>query len=536
MQESKLGKILWSIADDLRGQMDADKFKDYMLGFIFLKFLSDTYKKIANELLVDDAENFDDLYETDATKELESVLEKKITEQIGYYLQKKHLWDEIIKPEHKNNIIDNLTGKDLKGNDGVFTHLNKIANQNLSEVNQFNLFESVDLNSSNLGKTYSERANLIVKILEKLNEKLTEKNYNQDELGDAYEYLISKFASNSGKKAGEFYTPACISEVLAKIVCLQHQDSNLKKDSLKSIYDPTCGSGSLLCNVYREINHKVYKIYGQEKNHTSYNLARMNLFLHQVKYNDFEIHLGDTLTNPAFLEEKFDAIVANPPFSLNWEPDQISSEDIRFSNYQKPPKSNADLAFVTHCLHLLNDSGTLAIILPHGVLFRGNKEKEIRKAILNKNPHGYLDAVIGLAPNLFYSTSIPVCILVFKKCRPIDNILFIQASHLYKKNKNQNELTESHIDAIITAYKNRKTTPLEADTTNIAIAKLVSSKEIESNDYNLNITRYIDSSTKEEQIDLTKTVNKIQELKIKEEQINKELFDFCKELGIADPC
>ena len=246
MQESKLGKTLWSIADDLRGQMDADKFKDYMLGFIFLKFLSDTYKKIANELLVDDAENFDDLYETDATKELESVLEKKITEQIGYYLQKKHLWDEIIKPENKNNIIDNLTGQS-----GVFTHLNKIANQNLSEVNQFNLFESVDLNSSNLGKTYSERANLIVKILEKLNEKLTEKNYNQDELGDAYEYLISKFASNSGKKAGEFYTPACISEVLAKIVCLQHQDSNLKKDSLKSIYDPTCGSGSLLCNVYR---------------------------------------------------------------------------------------------------------------------------------------------------------------------------------------------------------------------------------------------------------------------------------------------
>ena len=519
MKENNLGKTLWSIADKLRGQMDADKFKDYILGFIFLKFLCDEYIKQANELLKDDNISFEDVYKNPQNAQLKAILEQEMVNKLGYNLQPQHLWDSIYNNRNtQDSIIDEFSS--------VFNHLSKVANSNNLEHNNFNLFESVDLNSSNLGTNHNDRNKTIITIIEHLNSNLSNKDYSQDELGDAYEYLISKFASSSGKKAGEFYTPSCVSTILAKIVSLQHSNASIKKHKLTSIYDPTCGSGSLLCNVYNEMQGKVAKIYAQEKNHTSYNLARMNLFLHKVKYNDFDIALGDTLVAPSFLNKKFDAIVANPPFSLDWNPDGISAEDERFTKYAKPPKGNADLAFVAHCLHLLSEDGTFAIILPHGVLFRGNKEKEIRKSILHSNTNGYLDAIIGLAPNLFYSTSIPVCILVFKKCRKNDDILFIQAGGQYKKEKNQNVLETEHINKIIDAFKNRDNID--------KFSKKVSLQEIIDNDYNLNITRYIDNSIKEEQIDINEVVQNLASLKSQEEEVDKTIAQFTNQLGIPN--
>jgi type I restriction enzyme M protein len=523
-KKDSLGKILWAIADKLRGQMDADKFKDYILGFIFLKFLCDEYVKQADEVLKNDNITFLQLYEhknkdlsqADA-EQIKKLLEEEMVKKLGYNLKPKHLWNTIYNNRNNN---DSIVEQFLE----VFNHLSQVANSNNLAHNQFNLFESVDLNSSNLGTTHKARNETIIKIIEELHEKLSQKDYSQDELGDAYEYLISKFASSSGKKAGEFYTPSCVSTILAKLVSFKHSNSAIKKHSITSVYDPTCGSGSLLCNVYNTMQGEVGKIYAQEKNHTSYNLARMNLFLHKIKYNNFDIALGDTLVNPNFLNTKFEAIVANPPFSLDWEPDLISAEDERFINYPKPPKSNADLAFVVHCLHLLKDDGTAAIILPHGVLFRGNKEKEIRKAILHSNTHGYLDCVIGLAPNLFFSTSIPVCILVFKKCRTNDDILFIQASGEYKKDKNQNILEAEHINKIVDAFSNRQ----EID----KFSKKIKLQQIIDNDYNLNITRYIDNSIDEEQIDLEQVVHNLNNLNEAEQQVQKIIDEFSKTLGI----
>lgn len=525
MSNNKLGETLWNIANKLRGQMDSDRQKDYILAFIFLKFLSNQYQELATKILADEEEgkqNIQDLYNS-TDKELIQDFEESIQEDLGYTLKPNHLWSYIHKNSKTQSVVENLQE--------VFQHLSKIANQETSQEHKFDLFESVDLHSSNLGTNNKEREKTIITIIEELETALGEKNINQDELGDAYEYLISKFASSSGKKAGEFYTPNSVAKILAKIVTLQHADSTKKRDKIKKVYDPTCGSGSLLCTVYNEMKPNiVQKIYGQEKNHTTYNLSRMNLFLHKVKYQDFDIALGDTLTDSRFKQENkdsFDCIVANPPFSLQWEPDKIKEEDERFASYQKPPKSTADLAFVIHCLSLLSNDGTLSIILPHGVLFRGNKEKEIREKIINQNTNGYLDAVIGLAPNLFFSTSIPVCILVFKKCRKDKDIFFIDASKEFQKDKNQNTLTEENIAKIITTYQNRQ----DID----KFAKNISKQEIEKNDYNLNITRYIDNTKKEEEIDINQEVQDIKNLTKEEQEINQSIEKYCQELGLKTP-
>ena len=330
--------------------------------------------------------------------------------------------------------------------------------------------------------------------------------------------MIGQFASGAGKKAGEFYTPQEVSKILAKIV-------TTGKNRLKSVYDPTCGSGSLLLRVAREVKD-VNNFYGQEMNRTTYNLARMNMILHGVHYRQFDIKQEDTLEHPQHLNDMpFEAIVANPPFSAKWSANPLFLNDDRFSQYGKlAPSSKADFAFVQHMIYHLAENGTMAIVLPHGVLFRGASELHIRKYLIEQK--NYLDAVIGLPANIFYGTSIPTCILVFKKCKEDpDNILFIDASKEFEKVKNQNMLREEHIDKIVETYRNR--------TTIEKYSHLATLKEVEENDYNLNIPRYVDTFEAEEEIDIQSVMQEIKSLEAKRAQLDKEIDVYFKELGLV---
>jgi type I restriction enzyme M protein len=353
-----------------------------------------------------------------------------------------------------------------------------------------------------------------------------------DALGDAYEYLIGQFAAGSGKKAGEFYTPQQISDILSTIVTLDSQEPKTgPKQRLESVMDFACGSGSLLLNVRKRMGpHGIGKIYGQEKNITTYNLARMNMLLHGVKDTEFEIFHGDTLTNdwdilrelnPA-KKPAFDAIVANPPFSYRWEPTDAIADDVRFKNHGLAPKSAADFAFLLHGFHFLKDEGVMAIILPHGVLFRGGAEERIRKKLLID---GHIDTVIGLPSNLFYSTGIPVCILVLKKCKKPDDVLFINAAEHFVKGKRQNQLTDENIAKIIRTYQFREEAP--------RYSRRVEMAEIEKNDFNLNISRYISTAVGEAEIDLQATHGALAEIEKAISAAKLKHNDFLKELGLS---
>jgi type I restriction enzyme M protein len=396
------------------------------------------------------------------------------------------------------------------------------------------------LNSEKLGKTSTERNKKLCIIIQKIAEGIADFSADSDTLGDAYEYLIGEFAAGSGKKAGEFYTPQQISTILSKIVILDSQEPKTgPKPKLDKVLDLTCGSGSLLLNVRKQIKDNkgsIGKIYGQEKNITTYNLARMNMLLHGMKDTEFEIFHGDTLENQwSLLNEmnpakkiEFDAIVANPPFSLRWEPTDTLAEDFRFKSYGLAPKSAADFAFLLHGFHFLGKEGTMAIILPHGVLFRGGAEERIRTKLLKDN---HIDTVIGLPSNLFYSTGIPVCILVLKKCKKQDDVLFINASEHYAKGKRQNTLRigeegePNDIEKIVDTYKYR---PDEIP----RYARRVSMDEIEKNGYNLNISRYVSTSIDEVKIDLKEVNEKLTSINESIKEHTDRHNEFLRELGL----
>ncbi|MFC0246614.1 type I restriction-modification system subunit M [Falsochrobactrum ovis] len=513
-QKLKLKQALWNIANTLRGKMDADQFRDYILGFIFYKYLSEKLVIEANKALEAEDFKFTDIDET--TKDGQEVLEhvrEAVIENLGYFLKPSELFHVLAQ----------------RGNGGTFVLgdlaavLNNIQRSTMgteSEEDFVNLFEDLDLTSSKLGRTEDAKNTLIVNVLKHLDKiDFQLEDSDSDVLGDAYEYLIAQFASGAGKKAGEFYTPQEVSTILSRIVT-----SNKKR--LKSVYDPTCGSGSLLLRVAKEAEN-VGHIYGQEQNRTTYNLARMNMILHGVHYTEFDIKLDDTLEHPHHIDEQFDAIVANPPFSAKWSANPIHLTDPRFSQYGRlAPASKADFAFVQHMLHHLSENGTMAVILPHGVLFRGGAEGHIREYLIKER--NWLDAVIGLPANIFYGTSIPTCILVFKKCRENpDDILFIDASAGFEKVKNQNVLRPEDINKIVDAYRNRS----EED----KFSHRASMAEIAENDYNLNIPRYVDTFEAEEEIDLAAVTAEIIAIDKDMAAIDDKIKAFCAELGLEAP-
>ena len=536
--QNKLGKALWAVANELRGAMMADDFRDYMLSFLFWKYLSDNYLKAAKKELGSDYPDntpkdvmnnlgvvtYLEVWYYENSNDIE-LFEEQMMRKTHYVIKPKYLWDNIVVMA-KTDSPDLLTTIE-KG----FKHIEEES----FESSLKGLFSEINLNSEKLGKGYTERNNLLCKVVRTIANGLAELSAEHDDLGDAYEYLIGQFAAGSGQKAGEFYTPQMVSSILSKIVTLDCQDPKSgKKSKIDKVLDFACGSGSLLLNVRKEMGDKgIGKIYGQEKNITTYNLARMNMLLHGVKDTEFEIHHGDTLVNDwGILSEEnpakkltFDAIVANPPFSLRWDPKEDTAKDFRFNGFGVAPKSAADFAFLLHGLHFLSDSGTMAIILPHGVLFRGGKEEVIRKELIKKD---YIDAIIGLPANLFYSTGIPVCIIVLKKCRKNDKILFINASseEHYEKGKRQNYLRDNDVEKIIEAYKSRATIG--------RYAREVSLSEIKENGYNLNITRYVNLSKDEEAVDLGDVQKKLTDIEKEIIAARNKHNEFLKELGLKE--
>lgn len=529
-EQDKLGKTLWAIADNLRGAMNADDFRDYMLSFLFLRYLSANYEESAKKEL---GRDYPKLAEDDnrtplavwygANEEDVPEFEKQMRRKVHYVIKPKHLWNNIAEMARTQN------GDLLKTLEEGFKY---IENESFESTFQ-GLFSEINLNSEKLGKTPTERNKKLCTIIQKIAEGIADFSTDTDTLGDAYEYLIGQFAAGSGKKAGEFYTPQQISTILSEIVTLDSQDpSTGKKNKLDKVLDFACGSGSLLLNVRKRVKESggsIGKIFGQEKNITTYNLARMNMLLHGMKDTEFEIFHGDTLLNqwdmlnemnPAKKPE-FDAVVANPPFSLRWEPNDTLAEDFRFKSYGLAPKSAADFAFLLHGFHYLDTEGTMAIILPHGVLFRGGAEERIRTKLLKDNN---IDTVIGLPSKLFYSTGIPVCILVLKKCKKEDDVLFINASEQYENGKRQNTLGKKHIKAIVETYKYRQETE--------RFSRKVSMEEIEKNGYNLNISRYVSTAEDEVQIDLNEVNKSLTSINERIAKKTEEHNKFLKELGL----
>lgn len=523
-QRRQLQQQLWNIANTLRGKMNADEFRDYILGFIFYKYLSEKIQRFGDSVLEADGLMFAVLNETtpEGAALIDAVHDAAVSE-LGYFLKPSELFHAVAM-KGSNQLDTDNAGDSHNFILGDLTRILKNIEQSTlgtDSADDFsNLFEDLDLTSSKLGATEKAKNELVAKVLvhlDKIDFNLSDSN--ADVLGDAYEYLIGEFASGAGKKAGEFYTPQPVSTLLAKLVTSTNKN-------LKSVYDPTCGSGSLLLRVKREAN-QVDKIYGQELNRTTYNLARMNMILHDVHYADFDIRQEDTLEHPQHRDLRFDAIVANPPFSAQWSASQLHMSDDRFSIYGKlAPGSKADMAFVQHMVYHLAEDGCMAVVLPHGVLFRGAAEGHIRQYLIEQM--NCLDAVIGLPANIFYGTSIPTCVLVFKKCRKNpDNILFIDASQHFDKVKTQNILRPEHIQKIVGAFIAR--------TNEDKYSHVASLTDIKANDYNLNIPRYVDTFEAEEEIDLDAIAEQLKAIDQQSQQTDAVIAGFCKELGIAPP-
>ena len=516
---------LWAMANELRGNMDAAEYKNYILAFMFYRYLSEHQEQyLVNNGVIDieNEESANQSYLEQANgDDLKDYLQD-ISSSLGYAIAPLDTWASLL---HK---IDNsmVVPSDYQT---IFDNFNKNAELNKDAAQDFRgVFNDVNLGDSRLGSSTNERAkslNRIVKLVDSIDYKSDD---GKDILGEIYEYLIGQFAASSGKKGGEFYTPHEVSEILSRLVTLGKE----KSDTFFSVYDPTMGSGSLLLTVGQNLPEgQPIKYFGQEKNTTTYNLARMNLMMHGVSFNNMTLSNADTLESdwPDGLDAKgvdhprsFDAVVANPPYSAHWDNNETKLKDPRFQEYGKlAPKTKADYAFILHSLYHLNEEGTMAIVLPHGVLFRGAAEGTIREAIIKKN---YLDAVIGLPANIFYGTGIPTTILVFKKKRATKDVLFIDASAEFTKVKSQNRLTSDSIDKILETYQKREDVE--------KYAHVASLKEIQDNDYNLNIPRYVDTFEQEEEIDLAEVKRLLEQDKQEIAELEAKIAQALATLGV----
>lgn len=512
---------LWAMANKLRGTMDASEYKNYILPFMFYRYLSENQ---AEYLKQNSLEDFYKLTADDKDKEEKEEYLEEISKGIGYAIDPAYTWDKIVA-KIENHKIKASDFQDM------FESFNTNAKRNsVAEADFANVFSDVNLGDTRLGSSTNERAKALNDIVLMINEFAFKDDSGHDILGDVYEYLIGQFAANAGKKGGEFYTPHEVSQILAKLVTL---DVEQREDQFR-VYDPTMGSGSLLLTVQKELPNGEEEgsvaFYGQELNTTTYNLARMNLMMHDVNYRNMELRRADTLDTDWPFDErngvqiplKFDAVVANPPYSHKWDTKDIDREkDTRFKGYGVAPASKADYAFILHGLYHLDTKGTMAIVLPHGVLFRGASEGKIRKNIIDNN---LLDAVIGLPANLFYGTSIPTCVLVFKGAekRKTKDILFIDASSEFEKGKNQNKLSSENITKIMETYRQRENVE--------KYAHVASLDEIKENDYNLNIPRYVDTFEEEEVIPLSQVAQELNEVQAEIEQSTANLYQMMKEL------
>ncbi|KRM90157.1 type I restriction-modification system subunit M [Liquorilactobacillus cacaonum] len=514
---------LWAMANELRGNMDAGEFKNYILAFMFYRYLSEHQEEylVTNGVIdVPGDCTANEAYKAEAVGDDLAEYLADISSTLGYAIAPDNTWVSL------NEKIDNsqVIPSDYQT---IFDNFNKNTELNKDAVQDFSgVFNDINLGDSRLGASTTARAKSLNNIVRLVNDIEYKSEDGKDILGEIYEYLIGQFAASAGKKGGEFYTPHQVSKILAKVVTNGLTEAN---ESF-SVYDPTMGSGSLLLTVGNELPHGkkagAIKYYGQELNTTTYNLARMNLMMHDVTFNNMNLNNADTLESdwPDGPDEKgidrprsFDAVVANPPYSAKWDNDESKLKDPRFSDYGKlAPASKADYAFVLHSLYHLNNSGSMAIVLPHGVLFRGAAEGKIRQTLIEKN---YLDTIIGLPANLFYGTSIPTVILVFKKNRNNKDVLFIDASNDYEKGKNQNLLTDDNINKIIETFKKREDVEKYAHVANL--------EEIKENEFNLNIPRYVDTFEEEETVDLDEVQKMLaeddKEIEKLEEEIKKQL-------------
>lgn len=517
---------LWAMANELRGNMDASEYKNYILAFMFYRYLSihqEEYLVSNNILDIAEGQTVNDAYLEQAMgDDLPDYLED-ISASLGYAIAPEDTWASLVQKIEDSKIIPS----DYQT---MFDNFNNNASLNREAVQDFRgVFNDVNLGDSRLGSSTNERAKSLNRIVKLVDSIEYQSDDGTDILGAIYEYLIGQFAASAGKKGGEFYTPHEVSEILSRIVTMDRE----KTDEFFTVYDPTMGSGSLLLTVGQNLPAgQPIKYYGQELNTTTYNLARMNLMMHGVAYTNMTLSNADTLEAdwPDGLDAKgvdqprrnFDAVVANPPYSAHWDNSETKLKDPRFKDYGKlAPKTKADYAFILHSIYHLGDEGTMAIVLPHGVLFRGAAEGTIRKTIIEKNR---LDAVIGLPANIFYGTGIPTVILVFKKNRTTKDVLFIDASQEFEKAKNQNRLTEEHISKIVETYRAREDVEKYAHKASI--------DEIRENEFNLNIPRYVDTFEEEEEIDLGEVRRMLNEDKREIAELEAKIADTLKLLGV----
>ena len=501
--------VLWSGADVLRGKMDANEYKTYLLGLVFYKYLSDTYLAKAYDLLNDESpESLDEAqaqYEEAVKSEDAEDFLAELRSSMHYTLEPDMTYISILRDAQNNRF----------NREKLQAAFNRI--QESDEL--FNgLFADVDLYSNRLGTGDQKQSATIAEVIKVL-DGADLIHAEGDVLGNAYEYLIGQFASETGKKAGEFYTPHGPAQILCRIAMSGQED----KKGLQ-VYDPCMGSASLMLSCKNYSKEPDYiKYYGQELMPSTYNLARMNMFLHRVLPENQHLRNGDTLDAdwPTDEETEFDVVTMNPPYSAKWSADEGFKQDERFMDYggKLAPKSKADYAFLLHGFYHLKQSGTMAIVLPHGVLFRGASEGEIRRILLE---NGSIYAVIGLPANMFYNTSIPTCIIVLKKHREGRDVLFVDASNLFEKEKKQNVMNKAHIDRVIKLYKDRKTVD--------KLSFLASYEDIEKNDFNLNIPRYIDTSEEEEEIDIRELSESFRDINREINECNEALLEMFGEL------